>query len=57
MLAWQKFRPGRHAGINGEKGDHLMGDYYVRFENELKAEAQPIMDRLMAGEPERFFRR
>ncbi len=38
MLAWQKFGGGSTPESSGIKGDHLVGDYYVRFEEEFKAE-------------------
>lgn len=38
MLAWQKFGNGQTPESSGIKGDHLVGDYYVLFENKSKAE-------------------
>ena len=38
MLAWQKFGEGVTPETAGVKGDHLIGEYYVRFEQEFKAE-------------------
>jgi arginyl-tRNA synthetase len=38
MLAWKKFALGETPSSSGKKGDHFVGDYYVRFENEFKAE-------------------
>ena len=38
MLAWQKFGEGKTPESSGIKGDHLVGDFYVLFENKTKAE-------------------
>jgi arginyl-tRNA synthetase len=38
MLAWQKFGNGATPQSSGIKGDHFVGDFYVRFEKEFKAE-------------------
>lgn len=49
MLAWQKYGNGATPASTGIKGDHLVGDYYVMFENELRQQAAPIMEDLLAG--------
>ena len=36
MLAYQKFSKGETPTSSGIKGDHLVGDYYVKYETELK---------------------
>jgi len=36
MLAWQKWGNGETPGSTGKKGDHLVGDYYVKFDFEYK---------------------
>ncbi|MDF2187784.1 arginine--tRNA ligase [Paraflavitalea sp. CAU 1676] len=54
MLAWQKFGNGATPQTTGTKGDHLVGDYYVKFENELKAQTAPILEKVMAGTIEGF---
>lgn len=36
MLAWQKWGNGETPENTGKKGDHLVGDYYVRFDQEYK---------------------
>ena len=36
MLAWLKFGNGETPESSGKKGDHLIGDYYVRFDKEYK---------------------
>ena len=38
MLAWQKWGDGETPESSGKKGDHLIGDYYVKFDQELKKE-------------------
>lgn len=38
MLAWQKYGEGATPESSGIKGDHFVGQYYVRFDKELKAE-------------------
>ena len=43
MLAWQKFGNGETPESSGKKGDHLIGDYYVRFDKEYKAEIKALM--------------
>ena len=43
MLAWQKFGNGETPENSGKKGDHLIGDYYVRFDVEYKAEIKALM--------------
>lgn len=50
MLAWQKHANGATPQSTGEKGDHLVGDYYVRFEEDLKAEAADVLDRFLSRE-------
>ena len=36
MLAWERYGNGETPESTGKKGDHLVGDYYVRFANEWK---------------------
>jgi arginyl-tRNA synthetase len=43
MLAWQKFGNGETPASSGKKGDHLVGDYYVRFDQEYKAQIKELM--------------
>jgi arginyl-tRNA synthetase len=38
MLAWQKFGNGATPASTGIKGDHLVGDYYVLFEQTFREE-------------------
>ncbi len=46
MIAWQKYGNGATPQSTGLKGDHLVGDYYVQFENELKAESQVLINKI-----------
>ncbi|MCQ2323635.1 MAG: arginine--tRNA ligase [Paludibacteraceae bacterium] len=43
MLAWMRFGNGETPETSGKKGDHLIGDYYVRFDKEYKAEVNALM--------------
>ena len=43
MLAWQRFGNGETPESSGKKGDHLIGDYYVRFDREYKAQIAQLM--------------
>ena len=43
MLAWQKFGNGETPESTGEKGDHLVGKYYVLFEKEMQKQLSPIL--------------
>ena len=54
MLAWQKYAEGTTPQSTGIKGDHFVGDYYVRFENDLKIQAQPIIDRIKRNDLSEF---
>ena len=38
MVSWKKFSNGQTPENSGIKGDHLVGDYYVLFENKTKEE-------------------
>ena len=43
MLAWQKYGNGETPESSGKKGDHLIGDYYVSFDKQYKAEVKELM--------------
>ncbi len=43
MLAWQKWGRGETPEISGKKGDHLVGDYYVKFDQEYKKQIQELV--------------
>ena len=49
MLAWQKFGNGETPESTGMKGDHLVGKYYVVFENALREETKPTIESALAG--------
>ena len=38
MLAWEKWGEGQTPASTGKKGDHLVGDFYVKFDQEYKKE-------------------
>jgi arginyl-tRNA synthetase len=42
MLAWQKWGNGETPESTGEKGDHLVGKYYVIFDKEYKKEQEDL---------------
>ncbi|MCK5210867.1 MAG: arginine--tRNA ligase, partial [Cyclobacteriaceae bacterium] len=50
MLAYQKFGNGETPESSGIKGDHLIGKYYVRFDQEYKKEIQVFVEKGMAKE-------
>lgn len=43
MLAWLRFGNGETPESSGKKGDHLIGDYYVRFDKEYRAEVKALV--------------
>ena len=43
MVAWQKFGEGETPESTGLKGDKLVGNYYVRFDQEYKKEIEVLM--------------
>ncbi|MDR0420977.1 MAG: arginine--tRNA ligase [Prevotellaceae bacterium] len=42
MLAWQKFGNGETPESSGKKGDHLVGEYYVRYDREYKKQLSEL---------------
>ncbi|MGB5989702.1 MAG: arginine--tRNA ligase [Marinifilaceae bacterium] len=44
MLAWQEFGKGATPESTGKKGDHFVGDYYVRFDKEYKKEVAALVE-------------
>lgn len=44
MLAWQKFGDGETPESSGLKGDHLVGKYYVAFDQAYKAQIVELVD-------------
>ena len=43
MLAWKKFGQRETPESSGMKGDHLVGKYYVRFDQEYKKEIEVLV--------------
>ena len=43
MLAWLTFGNGETPESSGKKGDHLIGDYYVRFDKEYRKQIAELM--------------
>lgn len=43
MLAWQKWGNDVTPESSGKKGDHLVGDYYVRFDQEYKKQIAELI--------------
>lgn len=43
MIAWQLFGNGETPASSGKKGDKLVGDYYVRFDQEYKKQVEALM--------------
>ena len=46
MIAWQKYANGATPESTGSKGDHFVGDYYVRFEEDVKAQSQILINKI-----------
>jgi arginyl-tRNA synthetase len=43
MVAWLKFGNGETPETHGKKGDHLVGEYYVKFDQLYKSEIAELM--------------
>lgn len=50
MLAWKRFGEGITPESAGKKGDHLVGDFYVRFDKEYKAQIAELVTKGMSEE-------
>lgn len=50
MLAWKRFGNGETPDSTGLKGDKLVGNYYVKFDQEYKKEIQSLVNRGKAEE-------
>ncbi|MDK2842008.1 MAG: arginyl-tRNA synthetase [Anaerophaga sp.] len=50
MLAWKKWGNGQTPQSSGKKGDHLVGDFYVRFDQEYKKELAELMEKGLSKE-------
>ena len=47
MLAWQKWGEGATPESRGQKGDHLIGDFYVAFDKHYRQEVKELMEQGM----------
>lgn len=45
MVAWQLFANGATPESTGTKGDHLVGEYYVKFGDELKNQVADLIEK------------
>ncbi|WP_298555351.1 arginine--tRNA ligase [uncultured Algibacter sp.] len=45
MLAWERFGNGETPASTGLKGDKLVGNYYVKFDQEYKKETQNLISK------------
>ncbi len=43
MVAWRRFGKGETPETKGKKGDHLVGEYYVKFDQQYKIEIAELM--------------
>lgn len=50
MIAWQKSRLNETPATSGIKGDHLVGKYYVEFNNIFRSEVEELKARGMSQE-------
>lgn len=50
MLAWQEYGNGETPESTGLKGDHLVGKYYVKFDQVYKEEMKRLLDEGKTGE-------
>jgi len=50
MLAYMKWGNGETPGSTGEKGDHLIGRYYVLFDKQYKAEIHDLIEKGLTEE-------
>ena len=48
MLAWLKWGNGETPESSGKKGDHLVGDYYVKFDAHYRAEVEELTNKDVA---------
>lgn len=47
MIAWQRFADGATPATTNKKGDHFVGDYYVKFNDEYKKEVKELVEKGM----------
>ncbi|HEY4789159.1 MAG TPA: arginine--tRNA ligase [Bacteroidales bacterium] len=48
MLAWKKWGEGKTPQSTGMKGDHLVGDFYVKFDLEYKKQIKELIGKGMS---------
>ncbi|GHU73584.1 arginine--tRNA ligase [Bacteroidia bacterium] len=50
MLAWKRWGNGETPALTAKKGDHLIGDYYVKFDQEYKKELAELQAKGLSKE-------
>ena len=50
MLAWQYYGNGETPESSGKKGDHLIGDYYVAYDQHYREQVKELMEKGMDEE-------
>lgn len=50
MIAWQRYANGATPASTGMKGDHFVGDYYVKFNDAYKAEIAALKEKGLTEE-------
>ncbi len=50
MIAWEKFAEGKTPETEGVKGDHFVGDYYVKFNDEYKKQVKELEEKGLSTE-------
>ena len=50
MLAWQYYGNGETPESSGKKGDHLIGDYYVAFDQHYREQVKELVEKGMDEE-------
>lgn len=50
MISWQKFGQGADPASAGMKGDHFVGEYYVKFNDAYQQEIEELMGRGLSKE-------
>ncbi len=50
MYAWQKWGNGKTPESSGLKGDHLVGEFYVEFDKQYKAEIAELIEKGLSKE-------
>ena len=50
MIAWLKYANGATPESTGIKGDHLVGNYYVKFEGDLRLQSEPLIEKIFSND-------